>query len=547
MLRDYQSTLKNKIYAAWAAMMPNVCAVAPCGAGKTVIMSDIAGDHIRNIQFIIAHRQELVGQISMALCRAGIIHRIIAPPAVIGFIVSLQIETFGRSFYNDASLVCVAGVDTLNRRLDALKPLLQSAKLKQIDEGHHVLEANKWGAAWLSMPNAVGIGWTATPKRADRRALLLGEGGCYQALVEGPTPRWLIDSGYLADYRIVAAREAIATAHLDISSSTGDFNATQLREEAHRSAITGDVVGTYLKFTPGKRGVTFCVDVELAKEQAAAFTASGVPAGVLHAKTPDRERAKLISDFACGFLREICNVDVLGEGYDCPGIEVASLARPTASMALAVQQMMRPMRPADGKTHAWILDHVGNVIGPRGHGLPDKPRVWSLGSDSKRRPESDEEPLQRCLNVDCLYVWEGWDKTCPECGWVPVARERSGRERPEQVEGDLFEVGPEVLEQLRKEAQKAITVGGRLPHHMGNGIVNKVRDAQQARADAQMRLRDVMGWWAGLQKHMGYEDSISYKRFYKTFGIDVATAKTLDRAGAEKLTAMIEGNINANR
>ena len=77
-LRPYQAKAKSEIYGGWANGATNVLAVLPTGAGKTVLFSDIIHDH-KGASCAIAHRQELVSQISLALARDKVRHRIIGP------------------------------------------------------------------------------------------------------------------------------------------------------------------------------------------------------------------------------------------------------------------------------------------------------------------------------------------------------------------------------------------------------------------------------------------------------------------------------------
>ena len=52
--------------------MRNVLAVGPTGMGKTVLLSAVIMNH-HGASCTIAHRQELVGQISLALARNGVV------------------------------------------------------------------------------------------------------------------------------------------------------------------------------------------------------------------------------------------------------------------------------------------------------------------------------------------------------------------------------------------------------------------------------------------------------------------------------------------
>src|SRR4051812_16988070 len=80
-LRPFQAQLKTAIVAAWVQGATNVLAVSATGSGKTVLFSDVILDEPGAV-CAIAHRQELVSQISLALARNGVRHRIIGSTAL---------------------------------------------------------------------------------------------------------------------------------------------------------------------------------------------------------------------------------------------------------------------------------------------------------------------------------------------------------------------------------------------------------------------------------------------------------------------------------
>jgi DNA repair protein RadD len=59
-----------------------------------------------------------------------------------------------------------------------------------------------------------------------------------------------------------------------------------------------------------------------------------------------------VARFAAGFIDVLVTVDVVSEGFDCPGAAVAILLRPTQSEGLYLQQIGRVLRPAPGKAAA---------------------------------------------------------------------------------------------------------------------------------------------------------------------------------------------------
>lgn len=111
-LRDFQRQLYDDVHAEWARGARNVLAVAPTGSGKTVLFSKIIHDH-PGASIAIAHRNELVSQMSMSLARNGVQHRIIGQKELIRTCVGLHVSELRRSFYNPDAHHGVAGVDTL--------------------------------------------------------------------------------------------------------------------------------------------------------------------------------------------------------------------------------------------------------------------------------------------------------------------------------------------------------------------------------------------------------------------------------------------------
>jgi hypothetical protein len=299
-----------------------------------------------------------------------------------------------------------------------------------------------------------------------------------------------------------------------------------------KSTITGDVVGHYLKIAPGKLGVTFDTDIESATETAAAFRAAGVAAEVVTSKTPDELRETIKRRFRQREVLQLVNVDLFGEGYDLPAIEVVSMARPTESYSLFCQQFGRALRILEGKERAIIIDHVGNVLR---HGLPDAPREWTLDRGERRSKTKNDGviPLRSCVNPECVQVYERALVACPFCGTVPPVADRSS---PDRVDGDLAELDPAVLAKLRGEIERieALPV---IPLGMPPEGWNRYRFAHESRAAAQIELKREIATWAGWQRHLGRSDREAYRRFFFTFGTDVASAQTM---GAQEMAALTE-------
>lgn len=540
-LRDDQQALEDGVFAGWNSGKRHVLGVAVTGFGKSVVMSDIAAkaDAMRAKQCIIAHRKELVSQMSVHIARRGIFHRIIGPPEVVREITVEHREKFGRSYLNPSSECAVAGIDTLTSRFDELEQWGKSVQFAQTDEGHHVLKGNKWGKALELFPNAFCAGWTASPSRADGMGLGSHADGLYEGMVVSTPMRELINRGDLCEYDIAIP---LSDFHIDPNAvgKDGDFTQPAMKEASERSKIVGDVVLEYCKLAFGKRGITFATDTETAAKIAAQFNLYGIPAAAVSAKTPGLVRNEYIRRFRRGELWQLVNVDLFGEGFDLPAVEVVSMARPTNSLAVYLQQFGRALRTMAGKLVGLIIDHVSNW---KRHGLPDKPHFWTLDRREKRAKTTPDPlmiELTRCKK--CTRPYEKILLKCPHCGTVPEPPSGGGRSC-EEVDGDLALLGKDALDVMRKAcelmspagkgAQASFAAGGLA----GAGMVNR----QIERIASQQRLKEAVAWFIGKHRALGHDDRETEKRFYLTLGMSTLEAYALPRADMDKISEIVEG------
>ena len=524
------------IYSAWNNGAANVVGVAPTGFGKTVCLGYLTEQHV-GASCIIAHRQELVGQISLMLGRYGVRHNIIAADATRRAIAAAHVAELGACFYTPSAPAAVAGVDTLVRA-DGLEGWASTVTQWITDEGHHLVRDNKWAKAigLFSNPACRGLQPTATPERTDGKGLGRHADGVADAMVHGPPMRWLIEQGYLSPYRVVCVESDLKLLETEIGAS-GDWSPAALKKASEKSHIVGDVVAEYLRWARGKLGITFTTDVETATAMTTAYRLAGVRAACLTGKTHDGVRRQILRQFAAREIEQIVAVDIISEGFDLPAIEVASMARPTQSLGLFMQQFGRTLRPMPGKSEALIIDHVGNILR---HGPPDRPRAWSLDRRDKRAKSASDAVKPRVC-VQCYQPYERIYRECPYCGFYP---EPASRGSPAAVEGDLAEMSPDVLAKLRGdiveadrsvEQERARLAETGLPHVQT--MANVKRHAE--RLETQAALRFAMGVWGGQRKAEGLTDSQMQRAFYLRFGIDVLTAQTLKRAEAQTLLERI--------
>lgn len=413
-LRDYQREGVESIRAAYREGRRAVCYALSTGGGKTIIFSHIAemsankGTRI----LIVAHRRELVQQTSRSLDTLGISH---------GVIKAGQ--------YPENAGVWVASAQTLVRRLDS--DHRYDADLIIVDEAHHLVEGNTWGAIVDAYPQARLLGVTATPERLDGKGLGKGQGGYFDSLILGPAMRTLIDRGYLSDYVVYAPSSIDRSA---LHTRAGDFVVSEMDEMMRNKAIVGNAIDHYRKYANGLPAIAFCCTIAHAEQVAETFRLAGYRSQCLSANTPAAVRDYLIQALGAGEIDVLTNCQVVSEGTDIPVVGAAILLRPTQSLTMHLQMIGRVLRPYEGKQRAIILDHVGNT---QALGLPCEEREWSLSGRAKKKRESDEDSGRVCDN--CRAVFDRDLDACPECGWqVPKP------EGPKIIEvaGELVEIDP---------------------------------------------------------------------------------------------------------
>lgn len=541
-LRPYQEKLVKDTYQQWDAGKQFVAMVSATGSGKSMTLTAIVAKERDRGQYVLvlAHRQELITQLSDTMGRMEIRHQVIAANKVVRFAAKQSMENHGVNYVDPNARVMVASVQSMREAKIADLAKLGNKLTVVQDEFHHATKKSKtWGGVLTPLLNAGarGLGPTATPCRADGQGLSRETDGYADVIVEGPSMRWLIDNGYLSQYKIYCPPTDLRLDNVETSKTTGDYKEKELKAEIGRSHIVGDIVSHYLKICPGKRGITFTVGVDTAEEVAEEYRKRGVPAIALSGRNADEERVQAIRDLKSGKILQIVNDSLIGEGVDIPAVEVVSFARPTQSYALYAQMFGRALRPFEGKSHAIIIDAVSNVMR---HGLPDAPREWSLDRRERRTGKSEPSTVRVC--TACAAVYERFRDACPDCGEpVPKPAQRSG---PEFVDGDLYELDPDVLAQMRNEV-----VGARedinqyrdkmIAHGLPPHAVKRNVKLHENRLDALVKLDHTLAQWAGYRRAEGLSDSEIFRKFYLTYGISWLEAQALKAADADKLRERI--------
>jgi DNA repair protein RadD len=324
--------------------------VAPCGAGKTVIASEIArsaSERGRSVLWL-THTQELVDQ--------------------------------------STARVPWAAVRSIQSLLGGDRP---TADVVILDEAHHFV-APIWNEVARDYSQAIVVGLTATPERADGVAL----GDLFTALVVAAQTPDLSRAGYLVSADVWAPSKRL------------------------RGSVV-DPIESWHARAASLRTIVYCTTVERARELAQCWPSAG--AACVDGETKADVRRDRVESFAAGACQVLTNCHVLTEGVDVPAIECIVLARGFSSQGSYLQAVGRALRPSPGKQRALILDLCGSVWE---HGLPDEAREYSLAGKAIRSVER-LEPIRQCRRCGAVFAEPG--TTCPRCGATvsrPLTREQ---------------------------------------------------------------------------------------------------------------------------
>lgn len=406
-LRDYQERAIEGVRDSFRQGYKRTLLVSPTGSGKTLMFSYISAGMARNNKriVIIAHRRELLKQISAALKNVGVKHSILAS------------GTMGLPKAN----VVVASVFTLARRLAKFP----EPDLIIGDEAHHFTPDSTWGKVVKAFPNARVLGVTATPERLDGKGL----GLLFDDMVMGPTVAELTEQGFLSPAEVYAPSKPDLR---NARTRMGDYVTKDLEETMDKPSITGSAVAHYTKLAPGRRAVAFCVSVKHAKDVAQDFRNAGYHASHVDGGMDERERDGILAKFEAGEIQVLTSCDLISEGFDLPAIEVAILLRPTKSLSMYLQQVGRAIRPSPGKEKTIVLDHAGNT---KLHGFIDEHREWMLSAD-KARKKQNTEAVPSVRSCPTCFAMHRPMPVCPKCGHVYQLKSR----KVQQVDGELVQI-----------------------------------------------------------------------------------------------------------
>ena len=342
-LRPYQREAIEAVLEARRSGSRRLLVCLPTGAGKTVIFSHLAQLARRQV-LVLAHREELLSQARAKLQQA------LQGTAVVA------LERAAERGAHDAK-VLVCSIRSLHEQRLAEVIRGRNVGLVIYDECHHAAAEDNLrvlrqiGVFEPGWPGTL-LGFTATTARGDGKGL----DEVFERIVYSRTLPDLIDAGYLSKLR--GFRISTAADLTRLSAAGADFRDEELACAVDIEERNALVARSIQELARDRRTIAFCVTVNHARNLCRSLNVLGVPAGVVHGEMPSEQRARALADFRAGTTHVLCNVAVLTEGFDDPGVSCIAMARPTRSEGLYAQCVGRGTRQSPGKKDCLILDFV---------------------------------------------------------------------------------------------------------------------------------------------------------------------------------------------
>ena len=362
-LYDYQREMSERIEAAFRSCQ-SVMVQMPTGTGKTILLAEVVKREKLKVKnpcvWIVVHRRELVEQI-----RETLETMLSSPCSTFGTALSLLL---------DDSRIKVMSIQWLSRHYQEMEEI---PSLIVIDEAHHAV-AKTYKEVMDAYPEAKKLGLTATPCRLTRR----GFTDLFDVLLQSWSAKKFIADGWLSLYDYMSIREDSEDWRLVNSlkkrGADGDFSLREMSEKMNVQPSIERLCDTVIRYAANKKGITYAIDIAHAEHIAEAYRLHGINAVAISSKTPLEERKEIIESFKetsidskpnyaslsltkpldtdvsnkadstdntntplvqTNNIQVLVNVDLFGEGFDCPDVEFIQLARPTLSLVQYLLQV----------------------------------------------------------------------------------------------------------------------------------------------------------------------------------------------------------------
>ncbi|MEX2028103.1 MAG: sigma-70 family RNA polymerase sigma factor [Candidatus Curtissbacteria bacterium] len=373
LLREHQSDVMESLRDFLASGETAGYLSLPTGFGKTVVAAEIA-KVLGKKTLILSPTKQILEQ---------------THGAVIQFTPGVEVGNYYSDEKNLSGTV-------LNTTYQSLFGLLEREQLNPeeiglviCDEAHTALGEQRH-ALFRKFPNAIFLGLTATPyfmplNGFTQRGLVEEDErwtGLFKNRVHEMSLEEAIERGILTplDVHLVETNVSVGNVRVTAAGNYDEAEINKYLNKLSRDYLTLGMVaglnklpaninlsdkqkeelGLIHRKIEGKRTVIFGLSIAHVNDLAQMLRDRGIKAAAVHSKMGEDDRREILSAYAKGDIQVVLGVDMLRLGWDSPQTEVGIYLAPTQSGIVAVQELGRILRPAEGKEEAIAIQLVDN-------------------------------------------------------------------------------------------------------------------------------------------------------------------------------------------
>lgn len=395
-LRPYQKECIDKSIRHLQTTLNSGLIVAATGAGKSIIISEIAKEihRLSNKKILIlAPSSELVKQNREKYLLTG-------NPASI----------FSASISKDLKHPVIFG--TPQSVKNSIQKFKDQFALTIIDESHGTTNTIKSIIEELKNNNPMMriIGLTATPYRMntgyiykiglDNKALNedYAINPFYDNLIYDISAEHLIENRYLTNVKIGNIGEHYDTSFLTLNKM-GKYDQKDLdRATLGQGRLTAHIISDIVNQSRDRKSVMiFATSIKHSLE-----IMESLPkelSAIITGETLKKDRESILKRFSKGNIKYLVSVATLTTGFDAPIVDVIAILRPTESASLFQQIIGRGLRLYENKKDVLLLDYAENLNRFAPDGDIFKPEIKTKTNKGEKIPIEVECPSCKKINI----------------------------------------------------------------------------------------------------------------------------------------------------
>lgn len=504
-LRPYQETLVSQLRKE-LARHKSVIACMPPGAGKTITAKFILGSYLNRQK-----RENESGRAAFMVHRRGLVQNASDSfnehPVLKHGVIMAGCDTSPGRQLQVASIDTKLSwyVDKEEYATDLTYDFLVFDEIHaQVQKFRSFLLAHNKRRQELGLAEPFVLGLSATPQHKELNKL-------FSKIVNGPSPSWLIENGFLSPFRYFQATKG----NLGLLVKRGDEYTEDSVAKA-MEGLAGDLVRDWKAKGEGRATIGFFPRRSQAQEAMELLRQNGVDAYYVDGETEDEERQKLFRHLNNGHIQYICNVGVIERGTDIPRVGCVQLCTAIGSVVRYRQMVGRGSRVHPEISDCIVLDHANNI---RKHGFFEDDIDWTL--EWGERPAKTHEPRATVECPSCGAIYRGGK--CKQCGYEPSPREIKAQGL-EFVDGEMREVNRDKRPKVKKQTCEQIMVdslyqAGRMNGSFKQALAIAYRAAKEQ--NTRFRVPAKINIAGQVFRPVPYGHSDGKAKVSKTYGIVV--------------------------